>query len=257
MRYIFFGGQESKFAEIILEELINAGLPPVASIRNAKAPLDPEYLKSLGADFFLVAAFGKILKKEILDIAPKGTVGVHPSLLPKYRGASPIQSAILNGEKETGTSIFLIDEKVDHGPVIAMEKIPIDPDDTYATLEKKLARLSADLLTKSMGKWFEGQLKPEDQDDSTATFTKKFTSDDAKIDFKNGDQKDAWLKIRALNPEPGAFSILHSEDGKILRIKLLEADYVDGKLSLKKVQPEGKKPMDYRSFLNGYKNFLQ
>src|SRR3989344_8285124 len=111
MRYIFFGGKESQFANIILDKLTKAGMAPIEAVGSAKAPLDPEHLKSLNADFFLVAAFGKILKKDILDIPPKGVIGVHPSLLPKYRGASPIQSAILNGEKETGTAIFIIDEK--------------------------------------------------------------------------------------------------------------------------------------------------
>src|SRR3989344_3233634 len=119
MKYIFFGGQESDFAQIILDSLKSAGWQPLAEIRDAKKPLDLTYLKSLNADFFLVAAFGKIVKKELIEIPPKGVIGVHPSLLPKYRGASPIQSVLLNDEKETGTAIFLIDEKVDHGPIIA------------------------------------------------------------------------------------------------------------------------------------------
>src|SRR3989344_4239172 len=116
---VFFGGQESDFAQIILDGLKSAGWQPLAEIRNAKTSLDMEYLKSLNADFFLVAAFGKILKKELIGIPPRGVVRGHPSLLPKYRGASPIQSVLLNDEKETGTAIFLIDEKVDHGPIIA------------------------------------------------------------------------------------------------------------------------------------------
>lgn len=257
MKYVFFGGQDSLFATIILNELTNAGMPPVASIRDAKAPLDLEYLKSLNADFFLVAAFGKILKKDLLDIPPKGTVGVHPSLLPKYRGASPIQSVILNNEKETGTAIFMIDEKVDHGPIIAMDKISISPEDTYPALTEKLAYLSEELLKKNLQSWYDGKLKPEIQDDSLATFTKKFSTEDAEIDLKNDSPKQIWLKIKGLNPEPGAFTILKSKNGKALRVKLLEADYDGTNLLLKKVQPDGKKPMDWKSFQNGYKDFLQ
>lgn len=257
MRYVFFGGQDSLFATIILDELTKAGLPPVASIRNAKAPLDPEYLKSLNADFFLVAAFGKILKKDILGIPPKGTVGIHPSLLPKYRGASPIQSVILNDEKETGTTIFMIDEKVDHGPVIGMEKMPIDRNDTYWTLTEKLAYLSADLFKKVAPLWHSGSVIPQEQDETLVTMTKKFTTEDAEINLKTEEPKNIWLKIRALNPEPGAFTVLKSDSGKSLRVKLLEADYDNSSLLLKKVQPDGKKPMDWKSFLNGYKDFLK
>ncbi len=257
MRYVFFGGQDSLFATIILNELTNAGMTPVAVIRDARKPLDPEYLKSLKADFFLVAAFGKILKKDILEIPPKGTVGIHPSLLPKYRGASPIQSVILAGEKETGTAIFMIDEKVDHGAVLGTEKIAIDPEDTYWTLTEKLAYLSADLFKKVVPLWDAGEIAPQTQDESLVTMTKKFTTEDAAVDLKKDNPKNIWLKIKALNPEPGTYSILESPSGKTVRVKLLEANYADGELKLKKVQPEGKKPMDYRSFLNGYKDFLR
>ncbi len=257
MKYVFFGGQESLFATIILDELTKAGIPPMISIRNAKAPLDLEYLRSLNADFFLVAAFGKILKKDLLDIPPKGTVGVHPSLLPKYRGASPIQSVILNNEKETGTAIFMIDEKVDHGPVIAMDKLSISPEDTYPTLTEKLAYLSAELLKKNLLAWYDGTLAPKAQDDLLATFTKTFTTEDAHIDLKIEEPKNIWLKIKALNPEPGAFAILKSDTGKNLRVKILEADFDGTNLIPQKVQPDGKKPMDFKSFQNGYKDFLK
>lgn len=256
MKYIFFGGQESLFATIILDELTKAGMAPVAAIRNARAPLDLEYLKSLKADFFLVAAFGKILKKNLLEIPPMGTVGVHPSLLPKYRGASPIQSVILNDESETGTAIFLIDEKVDNGPVIAMEKLAIDRNDNYLTLTEKLAHLSAETLKKALPLWYSGYLKPTPQEDALATFTKKFTSEDAKIDLATEDPKKIWLKIKALNPEPGAFTIFKLKDGREMRVKLLEADFGENGLTLTKVQPDGKKPMGYKEFLNGYKNLI-
>src|SRR3989338_2465852 len=142
MKYVFFGGQESKFAQIVLDGLKNAGLNPIAEIRDAKAPLDAKYLESLGADFFLVASFAKILKREIIGIPPKGTIGVHPSLLPKYRGPSPIQSAILNDENETGTTLFLIDEKVDHGPILATNHLRLATSDNYESLLEKLAKLS-------------------------------------------------------------------------------------------------------------------
>ena len=256
MRYIFFGGQESAFAQIILDSLTKAGFPPIKTFRDAKAQIDIEELKKLGADFFLVAAFGKILKKELFEIPPKGTIVVHPSLLPKYRGASPIQLAILNDEKETGTTIFLIDEKVDHGLILAMEKLPITDDNTYETLAKKLAELSAEILLKTLPKWLKNEISPQIQNESDATYTKKIATEDAEINLNADNSEKIWLKIRALNPEPGTYTILNLKNGKQLRLKLLKAELKNGKLELLEVQPEGKKKMDYRAFLNGYKNLL-
>ena len=256
LRYVFLGGQESLFAEIILQNLKLAGWEPLAAIRNAKAPLDPEYLQSLQADFFLVAAFAKILKKEIIGIPLKGTVGVHPSLLPQYRGASPIQSALLNDEKITGTSIFIIDEKVDHGPIVAQEKLPVTAADTYATLLKRLAELSSRLCLKALPDWLSGDLKPTVQDEAMASYTKKFNSDAGRVDLKKDRPKELWLKIRALNPEPSVYAMIQLKNGKEMRLKLLEAKLENSKLRLIAVQPEGKKPMPYQDFLNGYQKIL-
>ncbi len=256
MKFVFFGGKESRFAQIFLDHLKNNGLDPIVEIRDAKAPLDPDYLRSLNADFFIVASFAKILQKEVIEIPLKGTIGVHPSILPGYRGPSPIQSVILNDGKETGTTLFLIDEKVDHGPIIASDKLQLTIDDNYLSLEEKLAKLSAELASETLPKWLDGKITPEPQDESLATHTKKFKTEDAEVDLEKDNPKDVWLKIRALNPEPGTFTILKLKNGKNLRLKLLEADYQDGRLELKKVQPEGKKLMDYKSFLNGYRKFL-
>lgn len=257
MKFVFFGGRESRFAQIFLDELKKSGLSPIAEIRDAKASIDIEYLKSLNADFFLVASFAKILKKEVLDIPPKGTIGVHPSLLPKYRGPSPIQSVILSDEKETGTTLFLIDEKVDHGPIIASDNLQVTSDDNYVSLEEELAKLSAKLAVETLPRYLAGEIEPQAQDESQATYTKKFKTEDAQIDLERDSPKDIWLKIRALNPEPGAFTILELNNGKTLRLKLLEADYKNDALELKKVQPEGKKPMEYKSFLNGYQKLFR
>lgn len=256
MKYVFFGGQESAFAQIILDGLTKAGFPPIAAFRDAKTPINLEQLKNLNADFFLVAAFGKILKKELFEIPPKGTIAAHPSLLPKYRGASPIQSAILNNEKETGAAIFLIDEKVDHGPVLANSKLQIVDSDTYETLINKLADLSVNLILKTIPKWLNGELQPQPQDENTATYTKKFTAEDAEINLNADNPEKIWLKIRALNPEPGTYAMLNLKNKKQLRLKLLKAGLKNEKLELLEVQPEGKKKMSYQAFLNGYKNLL-
>ena len=257
MKYIFFGGQESRFAQIVLDELTKAGTAPILAVRDAKAPLDLDHLRALNADFFLVAAFGKILKKELLEIPPKGTIGIHPSLLPRYRGASPIQSVILNDEKETGTAIFLIDEKVDHGAVLGMEKLTIEPGDTYSALAEKLALVSAKLFIEKVTEWLDGSLNPKIQDESKATFTKKFITQDAEVDLKKDGARAIYLKILALNPEPGVFTVMKMKNGKAMRVKLLEAGYENDTLVLKKIQPEGKRIMEYKDFLNGYKDLLE
>jgi methionyl-tRNA formyltransferase len=256
MRYVFFGGRESRFAQIVLDGLKNMGLKPVAEIRDAKAPLDIEYLQSLHADFFLVASFAKILKQEVISIPPRGTIGIHPSLLPKYRGASPIQSVLLNDEKETGTTLFLIDEKVDHGPIVSGIRCQVSSEDTYISLEEKLAKLSAELAIEILPKYLAGKIQPQIQDEAQATFTKKFKTEDAEVNLKTDDPKMIWLKIRALNPEPGVYTILKLKNDKSLRLKLLEATYENEKLILTKVQPEGKKPMSYQAFLNGYQRLI-
>jgi len=276
MKYLFFGTPE--FAAIILEKLINAGFIPSAVVCNPDKPtgrkkiitppltkllaikynipvLQPEVLSIFNFqfsisnfDFFIVASYAKILPKEILEIPRFGTIGVHPSFLPKYRGPSPIQAAILNEEQETGVTLFLLDEKVDHGPVLENRKQKIENSDNYKTLHNKLAELGGDLLIETIPKFLREEIKSQPQDESQATYTKKFSAEDGFVGFKDLEkaQKDGGQiaieverKIRALNPEPGVWTI---KDGK--RMKILEAELMPDKtLKLKKIQFEGKKPV--------------
>jgi len=280
MKYIFFGTPE--FAAIILEKLIKAGMPPALVICNPDRPVgrkkeltppptkilaqkhgipvwQPESLDlkpftlNLGEirpDFGVVAAYAKILPKEIIEAFPKGIIGVHPSLLPKYRGAAPIQSSILAGEEKTGTTLFLLDEKVDHGPILAQRELPSPIRQSlianYQILVRQLAELSGDLLVENLPKFAEGRIKPAEQSHDEATFTKKFTGEDGFVSDEilrsaqndgGGEAVAVDRKIRALNPEPGVYAI---ENGK--RVKLLEAKLENGKLRLKKIQIEGEKP---------------
>lgn len=202
-----------------------------------KAFLDSLFLIHDSFDFFIVAAYAKILPKEIIEIPRLGTIGVHPSLLPKYRGTTPIQTAILNGEKKTGTTLFLIDAKVDHGAIVSSIKYQVTSNETYESLHDKLAELSADLLIETLPKFVKGEIKPRTQNESEATYTKKFKTEDAHVDLDKDDPIIVERKIRALNPEPGVYTM---ENDK--RIKLLGAELLDGKLKLKKIQVEGKKP---------------
>ena len=279
-RFVFFGTPE--FAAIILERLIKAGWLPAAVVTNPDKPIGRKQvmtaspvkqvaqkynlsivngqLSKVNAPGGVLAAYGKIIPKEIIDIFPKGIVVVHPSLLPKYRGPTPIQTAILNGDKETGVTLFLMDEKIDHGPIIssfpafakasAGRQFPIF-NLGYEELMRKLAEASADLLIKTLPKYLAGEIKLRPQDESQAhlrqgfggqaTYTKKFTTDDARVDLEKDPPELIWRKVRALNPEPGVWTI---KDGR--RMKILEASLADGKIILKKIQYEGKKPMELK-----------
>ena len=284
MKYIFFG--TPRFAEIVLASLLEAGVPPVAIVCNPDRPLGRkkiitppptkalaersnakgghapieilqpekidtdfiERLKGLGADFAIVAAYAKILPKTVLEATRLGTLGTHPSLLPKFRGASPIQSTILAGEQETGTTIYLMDEKTDHGTILAQERLPnVDPGLTpYLALEEALAELSGATLAQVIPDFFAGKTSPQLQDESAATFTKKFTTQDGFIEPDDlaaagrGDKEkseEIFRKILALNPDPGVWTM---KDEK--RMKLLEAELLSGTLKLKTIQLEGERP---------------
>lgn len=204
-------------------------------------------------DFFIVAAYSKIIPKEILEIPRLGAIGVHPSLLPKYRGPSPIQTAILNGDEITGTTLFLMDEKIDHGPILAQRELNYELRiKNYELLMRKLAELSADLLIETLPNIEEKIKNAKQQNESEATYTKKFTTEDAFIEpadlaaamqsgepRPNGREKAIMIdrKIRAFNPEPGTWTILNGK-----RVKILEAAIKETNLKLTKIQTEGKKP---------------
>lgn len=274
-RIIFFG--TPKIGEIVLKELIANRLSPIACITREDKPagrgqkptpppvkilaqkhkipvLQPpklkdnqgffEKLRSLKPDLGIIAAYGRIIPKEVLDIPKHGIINLHPSLLPKYRGASPIQSAILIGEKETGVTIILLDEELDHGPILAQEKLLIANDDTSLSLTEKLGKLGAKLLIDVAPKWISGKIKPRRQDHKKATFTKIFKKEDGYIDSKNPPDPEKFQRmIRAFYRWPGVYTKLRMENGEWKIVKFLPGNLI---------QPEGKKPMDAKTFLNGY-----
>ena len=205
-----------------------------------------ETLRALAPDFFVVFAYNKIFRKEVLDIPEHGTVGVHPSLLPKYRGPSPFQTALLDGATETGVTLYLLDEGIDSGPIIAYsEKIKIAATDTFSSMAEKLADLGGKLFLATLPKLQKGKPVTTAQDETQATFTKKFTSADGFIEpadlaaAQAGDQEKSRIidrKIRAFNPEPGAWT---TKDGK--RLKLLRTEIREGNLTLLETQQEGER----------------
>lgn len=254
------------FAAKVLTRLIDSGMSPAVVICNPDRPVgrkkiltppptktiaeqmgikvwQPEKLelaewkKQVGEiDFAIVAAYAKIIKKEILDTAPKGFIGVHPSLLPKYRGASPIQSVLLAGEQETGVTLYMVDEKVDHGAILAQRTLAI-ADRNYETLEPALAELGGDMLIETLPRFTRGEITPKAQEEAEATLTRKFKTEDGFVDLEKDDARTILGKIRGLNPEPGAFTF---REGK--RVKLLEAEWEGSKLKITRIQVEGEKP---------------
>lgn len=293
--FIFFGTPE--FAADVLEKLLNQGVIPKAVVCNPDKPLgrkkivtppavkllvlehqlqDPTLdieilqpealdeaftakLKSFDPDVFVVAAFAKLVKQDILDIPKHGTIGVHPSLLPAYRGASPMQTTLLNGEDITGVTLFLVDAKMDHGPIIAQETVQIGTMN-YTMLSKKLSEIGGELVIHTLAPFIAGAIAPKEQDHSKATLSRKFTTEDAFIDIHDimqAQQEGGEIaqkierKIRALNPEPGTWTMASSlgtmHFGQEKRVKILEADIsVSNTLIIKKIHVEGKNPMEMR-----------
>lgn len=205
----------------------------------------------LKPDVGILASFGKILPREVLEISKHGILNIHPSLLPKYRGPTPVQTAILNGEQETGVTIIKMDEKVDHGPIIAQFKEEIKPDDTAESLYERLFAAGAKVLTTILPAYLKSKIELREQDHSQATFSKKLTRDDGKIDWK---KPDDYLErfIRAMSPWPGAFTSVKIKNQKSKRLKILKAHLENDKLVLDLVQLEGKKSVTWKQFCQGY-----
>ena len=225
-------------------------------------------LKGLGADVFVTCAFGQILSQEILDIAPLGVINVHASLLPKYRGASPIHYAILNGEKQTGITVMKTDIGIDTGDIILSEKIDIGDNETCGELFDRLSVLGGKALITALKSIKEGKAKYLKQDDSTATKTPMIKKSDALVLWSE-DASKCFNRIRAFNPSPVAFTFYNGEQIKIYSAKvgkgkgapgeILRADGVlevackTGSLFIERLQKAGGKEMGILDFLRGNK----
>jgi methionyl-tRNA formyltransferase len=203
-------------------------------------------MKKLRPDLAVVAAFGMIFTKEILEIPKYGFLNIHASLLPRWRGASPIQSAILAGDDKTGITIMSVNEKMDEGPILAKSEIQSTKSETYKELEKKLAESGAELLIETVPKWVDGEIKSQEQDDSEATYCKKITKGDGLIDLEKEPPEIIERKIRALTPWPGTYTFI---DGK--RLIITQAEIKNDLFKIKRVKPEGKNEMDFMDYLKG------
>jgi methionyl-tRNA formyltransferase len=233
-------------------------------------------MRSLKADIAVVSAYGKIIPENILDIPTYGCINVHPSLLPKYRGATPIPSAILNGEHITGVSIMLLDAGMDTGPLFRQKEERIDDSDNTATLSERLSIISADVLMEVLPLWLQGKIRPEPQDNSKATYTQVISKEDGKIDW-NLSAVEIWRRVRAFQPWPGCFTTWKgrnlkiskaipeetstSQPGKVVRLPEKSGTTAgiecgDGILGILRLQLEGKKDMSLDEFIRGQKDFI-
>ena len=215
----------------------------------------------LGQDFDLglVASFPKILSENILNLPKYKTLNIHPSLLPKYRGPSPIQTSLLNGDLETGVSIIKLDAEVDHGPILIQKSLSISNLDTNQTLEKRCGEIGAELISQILDSYIAGVLKLIPQEHYLASFTHKFTKADGQINLQD-DAQIVQNKFRALLPHIPVFFTVNKNE-KTIRVKVTEidlnSDHTKSKSAqdiIEKVIPEGKPEMNFEDFTRGYLN---
>ncbi len=244
---------------------------PVLQPKKLRSPEFLTEISALGADVFAVIAF-RILPRKLYSIPPKGSINIHASLLPKYRGAAPIQHAILNGETDTGLTSFFLTDRVDQGDIIDQRSFPIGPDENFSSLSARLAAAAGPFLIRTLELIDTPDFSPQIQDQSQATPAPKIGPENCLIDW-HGDARRIHNQIRAFSEHPGAFSFL---DGHIIKIlgtarelperstplepgellpqnKRLYVGTGTSPLQIIKIQPEGKRAMDALSFLNGYR----
>lgn len=218
-------------------------------------------------DVAVTAQYGLLIPSHMFTETKHGFVNVHTSLLPKYRGASPIQSALINGETETGVTIMIMDAGMDTGDILSQEKITINPDETYPDLDKRLAKTGSNLLLKTLPDYIEGNITPQKQDETKVTVCKKLSRDDGKIDW-NKTTEEIYNLYRGTAPWPGIWTTLDGERVKLLKIKpanlkldpgTIQTDDAkicigtkDGAVEVEKIQFEGKTALDVNACLAGY-----
>ncbi len=241
---------------------------PIMQPEKLRLPESMEQLRAWNPDLIVVAAFGQILKKDVLDLPRYGCINVHASLLPRWRGAAPINAAILAGDEETGVTIMQMDVGLDTGPMFAKKSIRLKPDDTTGSALQALSRVGADLLIETLAGYLAGNLKPVPQPEEGATYAPMLKKEDGLLDFTHP-AIELERRVRAMNPWPGAWFEWNGNPLKVMRASVVSGGEglvsgsrftVDGRpavqaaegvLILDEVQPAGKKVMSGKSFLAG------
>lgn len=287
LKFVFIKG--SPFGDLILEKLIRANYKPALITDNP----NKEQISKINPDLIIAAGFNRPLSKEILEIPQYGSLKVHASLLPRWRGASPIQYAILNRDKKTGATIILMEERLDHGPILNQRTLTIEKTDNSKNLHEKLSSLGASLLMETIPKWTRKMIRPKPQDKDKATYSKELTKQEGEINWKK-DAEELERQIRAFNFWPGSYTLWRRKSswGKktptLFKIHILQArtfkrnniSYSVGKtlvvpqneiaiqcgkgflgregdfLVIEKLQLEDEKPMSPEEFLRKYPDFI-
>lgn len=257
------------------ERALALGIPVLqpAGAKDLKEPDFLERLRAFGADIFAVVAYGSLIPRAVFDLPPLKTLNLHPSLLPKYRGAAPIQWALINGERETGITVQLINEKLDAGDIVAQERVALDGAITAGELAEIVAARGAAIIGSAARQLASGSAAPVRQDDALASYCGKIDRDTALVDWERPAAAIHNL-VRGLNPKPVAFSFFRGENiriwktapfgeegpgnpgpGVIVRFqkKRLLAGTGSGLIEILSLQPANKKLMDGLSFINGYR----
>lgn len=250
---------------------LDLGLP-VIQPEKLRVPSVLEQLRAWSPDLIVVAAFGQILRPELLDLPKYGSINIHGSILPRWRGAAPVQAAILAGDAETGVTIMKMDAGIDTGPLLGSCSIPIAQDETAGTLFDKLAVIGANLLLETLPRYLSGELVPQPQPALGVTHAKMLKKEDGRLDFSQP-ASSLERRVRAMDPWPGAFFDWKGTPIKLLRARVsgeVSASPGDrvivrgypairtpqGDLILEEVQPAGKKPMDGKAFLAGARDWV-
>jgi methionyl-tRNA formyltransferase len=252
---------------------------PLSQPRGLRSAEVQAHLAEAAPEAIVVAAYARLLPAAVLELPPLGCLNVHPSLLPKYRGPSPIQGALLAGDATTGTSIILLEERMDAGPILAQEPTPIAPDDDAETLEPWLAAQGARLLVDTLARWAERAIQPRVQDELLATYTRLITKEDGRLDWTLPAEV-LWRQVRAFAGWPGAFTTWRGQPLKVLRATP-EARWPaglrpgsvypvaegrpsagvavatgEGGLRLDRIALAGKRPTPGAAFVQGYRDFV-
>jgi methionyl-tRNA formyltransferase len=247
------------------------GIPIYQPRSLRKQPEVVEALRALKPELMVVAAYGLILPQALLDIPVHGCLNVHASLLPKYRGASPVVSALLVGERETGITIMLMDAGMDTGPILAQRAIAINPEDNAESLETRLSLLGATLLAETLPQWIAGDITPQAQDAAHATATRLVKKEDGKINWNDPAAKIVRM-VRAYTPWPGAYTSLRGQPLRILAGRESTESGVPGQVSLhagqllvgtgsgsvlvERMQLAGKRALNTEEFVRGQRGFI-
>ncbi len=241
-KIIFFG--TDPFADIVLKALQKADFDVIMAITK---PVVSKDLDLPPADLGVVAVYGKILSKKILEHFPHGVLNIHPSLLPKYRGPSPIRTAIANGDTQTGVTVIKLDDQMDHGPVLANKELRIMNYEKHDQIRDRLAHAGAELLIKTIPLYLDGTITSRPQDETHATYTKMLTRDDGMVDLATDSPEIIYNKFRAYETWPGIWTM---HKGK--RVKIINCHFDHDRVYIDNLQPEGKKPMSMLDYINGY-----